>query len=268
MSHPDVGLVLATGGRGMVKAAYRSGTPAIGVGPGNAPALIAADADLSHAAHSVVVSKSFDNGLICGAENHLVVPASVRARFVAELIQHGAAILTDGEQARFQHMAVDVDTARLRTACVGQDAATLAHTAGIERPYHIKLLVLPTELITRRHYLAAEKLAPVLSLVTVADENEGLQVARALLDIDGAGHTAVVHSRDAGLVQRFAATIPASRILVNSPATQGLMGIATGLEPSWCLGCGTWGGNSTTGGVTFRDLLNIKRVAYHLAERG
>ena len=133
MSHRHVGLVLATGGQAMVRAAYRSGTPAIGVGPGNAPALIAADADLRHAARSVVLSKSFDNGLICGAENHLVVEAGARARLVAELVQAGAAVLTTAESARFQDAAVDPQMQRLMSPIVGQDAATLAMLAHIER---------------------------------------------------------------------------------------------------------------------------------------
>ena len=112
------------------------------------------------------------------------------------------------------------------------------------------------------NYLAAEKLAPVTSLFTVADTDEGIDVCRRLLEIDGTGHTAIIHTRDVGLSQRFATAMPASRILVNSPATQGLMGITTGLVPSLTLGCGTWGGNSTTNNVTYKDLLNIKRVAY------
>jgi acyl-CoA reductase-like NAD-dependent aldehyde dehydrogenase len=266
MSHRHVGLVLATGGRSMVKAAYRSGTPAIGVGPGNAPALISADADLRQVARSVVLSKSFDNGLICGAENHLVVEASARARLVAELVQHGAAVLTDAESARFRHATVDPETCRFKSPIIGQDAATLARLASIERPYNIQLLVVPTESVNPENYLAAEKLAPVVSLFTVADMDEGIRVCRGLLSIDGTGHTAIIHTRQAGLTQRFTTAMPVSRVLVNSPATQGLIGLTTGLVPSMTLGCGTWGGTSTTNSVSFKDLLNIKRVAYYTPE--
>ena len=262
MSHRRVGLLLATGGQAMVQAAYRSGTPAIGVGPGNAPALISADADLAHAARSVVESKSFDNGLICGAENHLVVEAGARAQLIAELMQQGAAVLTRSESARFRDEAVDPRTGRFTSRLVGQDAATLARLAHIERPYTIQLLVVPTDSVSAGNYLAAEKLAPVTSLFTVADADDGIDVCRRLLEIDGMGHTAIIHTRDVSLTQRFAVAMPASRILVNSPATQGLMGITTGLVPSLTLGCGTWGGNSTTNNVTYKDLLNIKRVAY------
>ena len=142
MSHRHVALVLATGGRAMVKAAYRSGTPAIGVGPGNAPALISADADIRQAARSIVMSKSFDNGLICGAENHLVVEGSAHARLVAELVQNGAALLTESESARFRDAAVNPEAHRLMSSLAGHDAATLARLASIERPYDIQLAAL------------------------------------------------------------------------------------------------------------------------------
>ena len=266
MGHRQVGLVLATGGRAMVKAAYSSGRPAIGVGPGNAPVLISADADIGHAARSAVLSKTFDNGLICGAENNLVVVAEVRARLIAELERNGAAVLTPAEAARFLDAAVDQQTRRFKPDILGQDAATLAQLALIRRRHGIRLLVIPSDLIAVESYLAAEKLAPVVSLFTVADTDQGLHVCRALLDIDGRGHTAIIHARDAGLIQRFAAAMPASRILVNSPGTHGVLGLTTGLTPSMTLGCGSWGGTSTTDSITYRHLLNIKRIAYSTSE--
>jgi acetaldehyde dehydrogenase/alcohol dehydrogenase len=267
MSHPRVALVLATGGQAMVRAAYRSGRPAIGVGPGNAPALIVADADLRHVARSVVRSKSFDNGLICGAENHLVVEVCARAQLIDELEANGAAVLTETESSRFRDAAVSPETRRFTALIVGQDAAALATLAHIERPYPIRLLVIPTASVAVENYLAAEKLAPVVSLYTVAHPDEGMAVCRALLDVEGAGHTAVIHTRNASLIRRFTTAIPVSRILVNAPATQGLMGLATGLVPSMTLGCGTWGGTSTTNSITYRDLVNITRVAYYTQEQ-
>jgi acetaldehyde dehydrogenase / alcohol dehydrogenase len=263
MSHPQVGLVLATGGSAMVKAAYRSGTPAIGVGPGNAPALISADADVGHAARSAVRSKAFDNGLVCGAENSLVVETSVRADLIEQLEQTGAAVLTPEEAARFQRVAVDPQTHRFKSDIIGRDAARLAEWARIKRPYSIQLLVVPTGAAAAENYLAAEKLAPVVGLFTVADADEGLRVCRALLEIDGAGHTAIIYTHNDALIQRFAAEMPASRILVNSPGTQGVLGLTTGLELSMTLGCGTWGGTSTTDSIAYKHLLNIKRVAYY-----
>jgi acetaldehyde dehydrogenase/alcohol dehydrogenase len=267
MRHRQVGLVLATGGPAMVQAAYRSGTPAIGVGPGNAPVLISADADVGHAARSAVLSKSFDNGLICGAENNLVVEASVRARLIEELERHGAAVLAAEETERFLRAAVDPQTRRFQPRIIGQDAATLAELARIQRRYPIQLLVIPTGAVAAENYLAAEKLAPVLSLFMVADADEGLKVCRRLLEIDGRGHTAIIHTQDVDLIQRFAAEMPASRILVNSPGTQGVLGLTSGLTLSMTLGCGTFGGTSTTDNVTYRHLLNIKRIAYYRPER-
>jgi acetaldehyde dehydrogenase/alcohol dehydrogenase len=267
MRHPQVGLVLATGGPAMVKAAYSSGTPAIGVGPGNAPVLISADADLGHAARSAVLSKSFDNGLICGAENNLVVEAGVRADLIVELERHGAAVLTVEETARFLGEAVDPQTRQFKPGIIGRDAATLAELAQIQRRHPIQLLVIPTDLVAGESCLAAEKLAPVLSLFTVADADEGLRVCRALLEIDGRGHTAIIHTRNAELIKRYAAEMPVSRILVNSPGTQGVVGLTTGLVPSMALGCGTFGGTSTTDSVTYTHLLNIKRIAYYTPER-
>jgi acyl-CoA reductase-like NAD-dependent aldehyde dehydrogenase len=267
MRHPQVGLVLATGGPAMVKAAYSSGTPAIGVGPGNAPVLISADADLGHAARSAVLSKSFDNGLICGAENNLVVEAGVRADLIVELERHGAAVLTVEETARFLGEAVDPQTRQFKPGIIGRDAGTLAELAQIQRRHPIQLLVIPTDLVAGESCLAAEKLAPVLSLFTVTDADEGLRVCHALLAIDGSGHTAIIHARNADLIQRYAAEMPVSRILVNSPGTQGVVGLTTGLVPSMTLGCGTFGGTSTTDSVTYTHLLNIKRIAYYTPER-
>ena len=267
MSHRGVGLILATGGQAMVRAAYSSGTPAIGVGPGNAPTLIAADADLRHAARCIVESKSFDNGLICGAENHLVVESSARAQLITHLVHEGAAILTDTESPRFRAAVMNPRRNRLITALVGQDAETLTTLAHIRRPYDIRLLVVPATTVAADDYLSAEKLAPVVSLFTVRNADEGMAVCHALLDVEGKGHSAIIHTSDDRLIRRFATSMPASRILVNSPATQGLMGLTTGLVPSLTLGCGSWGGTSTTNSITYRDLLNIKRVAYYKTEQ-
>ncbi|HEY3230967.1 MAG TPA: hypothetical protein VGJ87_17205 [Roseiflexaceae bacterium] len=179
------------------------------MGPGNAPVLISADADLGHAARSAVLSKSFDNGLICGAENNLVVEAGVRASLIAELERHGAAVLTPEETARFLGEAVDPQTGQFKPGIIGRDAATLAELAQIQRRHPIQLLVIPTDLVAAENCLAAEKLAPVLSLFTVAEADEGLRVCRALLDIDGSGHTAIIHAR----VWRRSAWTSSSRIL-------------------------------------------------------
>jgi acetaldehyde dehydrogenase/alcohol dehydrogenase len=262
MSHPKVSLVLATGGASMVRAAYGSGTPTIGVGPGNAPALICADADLPYAAESVVMSKSFDNGLVCGSENNLIVVESVRDAFVKELEKAGAAVLTPEEVARFSAFVVAPRTHHLRHEVVGQAAAKIAAFTGIKRDFTIELIVVPVERGSMEEAYAREKMSPILSLFTVADAQQGLALSVELLQHEGMGHTAVIHTPDIGMIEQFAAAMPASRILANSPASHGVIGFTTGLMPSLTLGCGTLGGNSTTDNVSYRNLLNIKRLAY------
>jgi acetaldehyde dehydrogenase/alcohol dehydrogenase len=270
MGHKDVSLVLATGGAGMVRAAYSSGTPALGVGPGNAPTFIAADADIGMTAYAIVVSKPFDNGLICGGEHNLVVDAKVRDQFVAALEQQGAAVLNAEETKSFLAKAVDPKKNKLIPVVVGQSAELIAKVAGIKRDYPIKLIVVPmgNEAVAQGHPMAREKLTPILSLFTVNGEDEGFALCRAILDGEGTGHTAIIHTKSDALAQKFGLLIPASRILVNSPGVQGVSGLTTGLCPSFTLGCGTFGGNSTTDNVTFSNLQNIKRVAYFVPPPG
>jgi acetaldehyde dehydrogenase/alcohol dehydrogenase len=264
MRHSQVSLVLATGGASMVKAAYRSGTPTIGVGPGNAPTLICADADLRHAAECVVISKSFDNGLVCGSENNLVVVRSVRKEFIEALVNARAAVLNEQEIARFSAAAIVPGKPQFRSELVGQSASTIAAAVGIKRDYPIELIVVPADSHSDGPY-AREKMAPILSLFTADDEQQGTELSVDLLQREGMGHTAVIHTQDEKKMHRFAAAMPASRILVNSPASHGVIGFTTGLMPSLTLGCGTFGSNSTTDNVSYRNLLNIKRLAHYVA---
>jgi acyl-CoA reductase-like NAD-dependent aldehyde dehydrogenase len=266
MSHDGVSLVLATGGAGMVTAAYRSGTPALGVGPGNAPCYVAADADIEAAAFGIVSSKPYDNGLICGAEHNLVVDAEVGDAFMAALARHGAAVLNVEEGARFAAAAVRPNGQDFVGRVIGQSAQTIADSVGLVRPDPIKLIVIPVpaKAVEQGSPFAKEKLAPFLSLFTVRGEDEGFALCRRILTGQGAGHTAVIHSGSPERVDRFALAMPASRIIVNGPAVQGVSGVTSGLMPSYVLGCGTWGGNSTTDNVSYRNLQNIKRLARFL----
>ena len=264
MNHPGVSLILATGGTSMVKAAYSSGTPAIGVGSGNAPVLVCADADLSTAARAVVQSKSFDNGVICGSENNLVVVASVRDDFVKMLEENGAIVLTADEKNRLTAQVLDTDTLHLKNSVVGKSAKSIADSAGIQRGGDIRLIVVQIRRDELQGLYAHEKLAPIVSLSTVKDELEGIQICRQILINQGRGHTAVIYTQDQELMKQFGREIEASRILVNTPASQGCIGIGNGLTPSFTLGCGTFGGNSTTDNVTYKHLLNIKRLALNL----
>ena len=264
MRHSDVSLVLATGGSGMVKAAYRSGTPAIGVGPGNTPCLIASDAKLEHAAVSIIKSKSFDNGLICGSEHNLIVEQSVSVLFLKALESNGAAVLTPQEKKCFMEEAISPDGI-LHRRIIGQDADKIAKRYDIKRDYPIRLIVVPCDkTISSKNALAHEKMAPVLSLFSVKNDREGISAAETILNIEGCGHTAVIHTQSKRKAKQFGLTIKASRILVNSPGMHGIIGLSTGLTASLTLGCGSYGGNSTTDNITYTHLLNVKRMAYFL----
>lgn len=264
MSHPGVALILATGGTSMVKAAYSSGTPAIGVGSGNAPVLICADADIPQSAQGIVKSKSFDNGIICGSENNLVVVSEIRDEFIKQLEASGAVILTADEKNRFTPQVFESDSPTLKKAMVGKSAQFMANQAGIHRDSDIHLIVVPTRLDELEGPYGHEKLAPILSLYTVNDEAEGIQFCKQILDSQGSGHTAVIYTKDRELMSTFGQEIDASRILVNAPSSFGCIGIGTGLTPSFTLGCGTFGGTSTTDNVTYTHLLNIKRLSQNL----
>jgi len=260
MRHPGVALILATGGPGMVHAAYSSGKPAIGVGAGNAPAWIAPDADPEVAAKAIIDSKSFDNGLICGSEQHIVLDASLREAFLAALRENGAVVLSEAETAQVVERAFD-EHGHLLLQFVGRSAATFAELAGLEPKPDARLLVFEITEGMSEQTLGCERLAPVCSLFTVDSDDEAIALCTRLLGYEGAGHTAVVHTGDAEREARFAAAIPAGRILVNVPATFGFCGLVTDLQPSFTLGCGTYGGNSTTDNVGYTNLQNIKRLA-------
>jgi acetaldehyde dehydrogenase/alcohol dehydrogenase len=265
MRHPGVSMILATGGTAMVKAAYSSGTPAIGVGPGNAPALVCADADVDKAARMVVASKAFDHGIICGSENNLVVDQSVRDAFTAALRQADAAVLSPADCDRLARAAFDDRDGRLRRAVLGQAATAIAAQAGIAVPDDTRLLVAPLPCQAVPGPFGKEKLAPLLSLFTADGQDDGLRLCRQILGNGGRGHTAIIHTRSQRLQASFAQQMPVSRVLVNGPAAQGCIGLGNGLTPSLTLGCGTYGRTSTTDNVTYTHLVNIKRVAHPVA---
>jgi acyl-CoA reductase-like NAD-dependent aldehyde dehydrogenase len=260
MRHRDVSLIVATGGAAMVEAAYRSGTPALGVGAGNAPVWVAPDADFEHVAACVVASKSYDNGLICGAEQHLVVEAALADRLVAALEAAGAAVLDRPTSSRFVEAAF-LDNGRLRAALIGRTAAEIAAATGLSVPDGTQLLVITGDANKADGAYATERLAPIVTLYATSGDSDAIELCRTLLAYEGTGHTAVIHTEDEERIDRFARSMPASRILVGVPAAQGCGGAMTGLVPSMTLGCGTFGGTATTDNVGFRNLLNVKRVA-------
>ena len=266
MEHEGVALVLATGGASMVRAAYRSGTPAIGVGPGNAPAYVAADADLPAAARAIVEGKSFDNGIICGSEQHVVVNESAAARLLGELRRAGAATLDADETDRLIRVAFDGLSGGLKPRWAGRSAIEIAAAAHIKRRDQFRLLVFRASATSLTAAARRERLAPIASFHVVRDTAEAIKTCQALLE-DGAGHTAVVHTKSDELVARFATALPVSRLLVNSPAGLACVGVGNGLPPSFTLGCGTFGGTSTTDNVTYLNLINIKRIARPLTHQ-
>ena len=260
MRHHGVGLVLATGGASLVKAAYSSGTPAIGVGQGNAPAYVAADADPAAAASLVVASKSFDCGIVCGSEHNLVVDEACYAATVAALRAAGAAVVDVNEVERLTATLFDGRGA-LRPELAGRPAGEICAAAQLHRFHAPSIIVAPVP----RHLVSGpwghEKLVPVLSLFTTDGVDDALGLCARILSQQGRGHTMVVHSPDWLLAQRFAAALDVSRVLWNTGGSQGCIGLGSGLTPSLTLGCGTYGGTSTTDNITYRHLLNIKRVA-------
>jgi len=260
--HPGVDLILATGGPSMVRAAYASGRPALGVGAGNAPCVVLADADLDRAAAMVIASKSFDHGMVCGSEHHLVVEAAVAPAFAEALRRQGAAVLADGEAREFRDKVIQSDGLALRRKSTGQSAAALLEMAGIQRETPPPLVVLPAtaEDLEAGTALAREKMAPLLSLFTAADAQDAFRIARKLLDTEGRGHTAILHSRSEETAKAFALAMPVCRVLRNCPGTHGVIGLATPLPPSLTLGCGFHGGNSVSENVTFRHLRNITHL--------
>jgi acyl-CoA reductase-like NAD-dependent aldehyde dehydrogenase len=262
MRHPGVAFILATGGEGMVRAAYSSGTPAIGVGPGNAPTWVCADADLDRVAAGIIASKSYDNGMVCAAESGLIVDAAIEAEFIAALSRHGAAVLDTAESQRFTHAVFDPVDRHVRRELHGQSAGRLALVGGVRRSRPPRLIVVPATPRDIGGPLGREKLAPVVSLFSAETDDAAIALSQRLLASDGAGHTAIIHTKHQQRIDRFSRELRVSRVLVNVPGTHGSLGLGTGLPLSMTLGTGTFGGTSTTASVGFTHLLNIKRVAY------
>ena len=260
MGHQGVAMILATGGPGMVHAAYSSGTPAIGVGAGNAPVVICADADINDVAQKIVESKSFDNGLICGAENNILVFREKRQQLEEALARHGAAVLSLAEMGPFTEAVTESDGQELRKEFLGKSAAYIAKKAGIARDYSIRLLVVPVDALSALAW-KKEKLCPLVSLRSVDDLGQAIVFSNRLLDLMGRGHTAVIHTRDLKVVEQFGLNVRASRVLVNDHAAFACMGKSNNLDFSLVLGCGTLGGGSTPDNVTYTHLINIRRIA-------
>jgi len=261
MRHRDVAVILATGGMGLVRAAYSAGKPAYGVGPGNAPCYIERSADLAGAARDIVLGKTFDNGVLCSSPNSVVVDAPVaeeaRRRFQAE----GAHFLNAQEMEKLAGALVTAQ--RLpNPALVGKSARLIAEKIGITVPDGTRALIAPLAGVGRDYPLSIEKLCPVLSWYEVQDWRQGCERCIEILRYGGMGHTMSIHSQNDDVILQFGLKKPAFRICVNTPTTHGSIGLTTGLDPAMTLGCGGWGGNITSDNISPRHLLNLKRVAY------
>ncbi|MDY5955402.1 MAG: bifunctional acetaldehyde-CoA/alcohol dehydrogenase [Kiritimatiellia bacterium] len=263
MCHPDISLILATGGPGMVKAAYSSGTPAVGVGAGNTPVIMDETCDIQMAVSSVLQSKTFDNGMICASEQSVTVVESIYDDVKAEFTLRGARILTPKEATAVGKF-IQID-GKLNAKIVGQSAAKIAEMAGIKVPPDTKVLIAETEGVGLDHPFSREKLSPVLALYRVPDFDAALLNAEALLNYGGLGHTSVLYTdpNNQDRISKFGHVMHTARTLVNMPASQGAIGDVFNfkLDPSLTLGCGSWGGNSISQNVAPKHLLNIKTIA-------
>ena len=262
MRHPGVSLIDATGGPGMVRAAYSSGKPALGVGAGNVPCYVHLSADLRMAVIDILTSKTFDNGTACASEQTVIVDRPVYAEMLRLFAEMGAHVCTPEEVELLGRTVVDPVRGRMQPMAVGQSAVRIAQEIGLTVPAHTKLLLAPIAGVGPAHPLSCEKLFPVLAIVAVDGEDEALNAALDVLYFGGVGHTASIFSTDEALIARYAAAINAGRIIVNSPSSVGALGgVYNDLTPTLSFGCGTGGGNSTIENVTVKHYLNIKSVA-------
>ena len=259
----DVSVILATGGMGLVRAAYSAGKPAYGVGPGNAPCYIERSADLPKAASDIIVGKTFDNGVLCSSPNSVVLDDAVAEELRRECQALGAYFLNQAEK---DALAKGLVTSQrlLNPALVGKPALFIAQQVGLKVPDGTRVLIAPLAGVGRDHPLSIEKLAPILSWYVVEDWREGCERCIQILRYGGMGHTMSIHSKNEDVILQFGLKKPAFRICVNTPTTHGSIGLTTGLDPAMTLGCGGWGGNITSDNISPRHLLNIKRLAYEI----
>ncbi|MGE3956316.1 MAG: aldehyde dehydrogenase family protein [Vicinamibacterales bacterium] len=263
MKQREVAVILATGGMGLVRAAYSAGKPAYGVGPGNAPAYIERTADVKKAVRDIITGKTFDNGVLCSSENSVVVDAPIAEQVKREFQAQGCHFLSPAERSKVA--AVLVTPQRLpNPTLVGKSAVAIASACGITVPDGTRVLIAELDGVGRDHPLSIEKLCPVLSFYVVADWREGCERCKQILRYGGMGHTMGIHSQNEQVILEFGLKKPAFRIAVNTPTTFGSTGISSGLDPAMTLGCGGYGGNITSDNITPRHLLNIKRLAYEV----
>jgi acetaldehyde dehydrogenase (acetylating) len=266
MRSRDTAVILATGGIGLVRAAYSSGKPAYGVGPGNVPAYVEKTADVPHAVREVMAGKTFDNGTLCSSEQSLVCDEVIAGAVRLEVRRNGGHFLSEGESAAVARVVVTPQ--RLANPeIVGRPATYIAKKAGVHVPEETRVLVAPLLGVGRDFPLSIEKLSPVLAFYVVPDWKEGAKRCQELLRFGGTGHTMGIHSADDAVIREFGHAMPVFRIVVNTQTSMGATGHTTGLAPAMSLGCGAGAGNITSDNITPLHLINVKRLAYARSRR-
>jgi acetaldehyde dehydrogenase/alcohol dehydrogenase len=262
MRHPLTSIILATGGTGMVKAAYSSGKPALGVGPGNVPCYIEKSADIKRAVNDLILSKTFDNGMICASEQALIIDKEIYTDVKKELISNNCYFLNEEERLQLEKVAIHEQSHTLNPAIVGLSAYTIAKMAGMIVPKETKILIAELKGVGPKYPLSCEKLSPVLACYKAGSLADGLKKCEETLEYGGLGHSAAIHSSSQEVIDEFALRMKAGRIIINTPSTHGAIGdIYNTSLPSLTLGCGTYGGNSVSTNVGVTHLINIKKVA-------
>ena len=265
MKHKDTALILATGGEAMVRAAYSSGTPAIGVGPGNGPAYIEKSADVKKAVKRIMDSKTFDNGVICASEQSVIVEPSNEQAVREEFKRQGGYFLTP-EQSEKLGKFILRSNGTMNPLIVGKDAQTLANLAGIKVPSSARVLISEQSTVSKSNPYSREKLTTILAFYVAENCEKACERAIELLMNEGKGHTMIIHTENKELVKEFALKKPVSRLLINTPGSLGGIGGSTKLAPALTLGCGAVGGSSTSDNITPMNLLNIKKVGWGIKE--
>jgi len=261
LKHPDVDIILATGGTGLVRAAYSAGKPAYGVGPGNVPAYMDRSADYKKAVADVVTGKTFDYGTLCSSEQALIIDAPLKSRVLTELKNQGAYFLSQPEVHKLEQVLITKNFL-INPELVGKSPQVIAQSAGFPIPEGTRLLVVELSGVGKEYPLSAEKLSPILVLYHVNGWEQGVRRSVEVLNFGGRGHTAVVHAKNDDVIREFGLRVPAYRVVVNTPASIGAVGYTNQITPSLTLGCGSFGRNITSDNISARHLMNIKRVAY------
>ncbi|MEG2291567.1 MAG: bifunctional acetaldehyde-CoA/alcohol dehydrogenase [Clostridium sp.] len=262
MFHPGVDIILATGGPAMVKSAYSTGKPALGVGAGNVPCYIEKTANIKRSVNDLVLSKSFDNGTICASEQAVIIDKEISEEVISLLKTHNCYFLNQDETIKLQKVAIDEKRQSMNSEIVGQSAEKIAAMAGITVPKGTKILICEPGGIGPNYPLSREKLSPILSMFIVNSTDEGIKCSEDMISFGGLGHSAVLHCTNENVIKEFSRRVKVGRIIINSPSSQGAIGDIYNVNmPSLTLGCGTMGRNSTTQNVSANNLINIKRVA-------